>query len=115
MASIILLAPSSPPTNIRGKKISSTALTISWDQIPVEHRNGIINQYIIQYRESENFATDTNIWRNSTIDATSLNANITDLNYYTWYDIQVSGVNVAGIGKYSKILVVQTDADGKFL
>lgn len=77
------------------------------------HRNGIITNYLVKYRESKTATKGPGTWKNISI--LSLVANIADLEYYTLYDITVAGVNTAGIGNYSEIISVRTDADGKLV
>lgn len=41
------LAPDSPPVNIKTAVHSSTAINVSWDAVPIEHRNGEIIAYSV--------------------------------------------------------------------
>ena len=47
------------------------------------------------------------------IDSPSFAINISGLHYYTMYDVKIAGINVAGIGNYSEIIAVRTDAYGQ--
>ena len=68
----------------------------------------------MQYRESETATKGAGRWENLTVRESVLTTDITHLQFYTLYDIRIAGVNIGGIGKYCDVIVVRTDADGKF-
>lgn len=54
-------------------------------------------------------------WTSIIIKADSTKAEITGLSMYTKYAIQISGFNSKGQGSPSKVILVETDEDGKCL
>ena len=87
----------------------STSITLTWTEIDVSERNGVITSYIIQYGEGTN--------RNITINTQS-NANthlITGLKPFTQYTFTVAGVNSVGTGLFSNTSSdIRTSEDSKF-
>ena len=73
----------------------STNLTLTWTQIDVSQRNGIIIRYMIQYGVGTN--------RNITITTPSSATThlITDLKPFTNYTFTVAGVNSVNRGPFS--------------
>ena len=101
--------PDGAPQNVRGHNISSTSISGSWDQVPVEQENGIITGYTITYHsQTEN--------DNGTVQAgpSERQKEITGLKEYVNYNITVFASTVKGDGPPSTpVLVVRTDQDGK--
>ncbi len=86
----------------------STNVTLTWTQINVSHRNGIIIRYMIQYGVRTN--------RNITITTTSSATThlITDLKPFTNYTFTVAGVNSVSTGPFSTASeIIRTAEDSK--
>ena len=97
-------SPGVPTASIR----RSTSITLTWTEIDVSERNGVITSYKINYGEGTN--------RNITI-STQSNATthlITGLKPFTQYTFTVGGVNSDGTGPFSNASkIVRTAEDGK--
>ena len=94
---------------MRGHNVSSTSISVSWDQVAVEQENGIITGYTITYHsQTEN--------DNGTVQAGSSQRRkeITGLKEYVNYNITVFASTVKGDGPpNSPVVVVRTDQDSK--
>ena len=101
--------PDGAPQNVRGHNRSSTSISVSWDQVPVEQENGIITSYTITYHsQTEN--------DNGTVPAgpSERQKTITGLKEYVNYNIRVFASTVKGDGPPSSpVLVIRTDQDSK--
>ncbi len=76
-------------------EIMSTNITLTWTEINVSERNGVITSYIIQYGEGYNRNNQMNTLSSVT---THL---ITGLKPFTEYTFTVAGVNNVNIGPFS--------------
>ena len=47
-----------------------------------------------------------------TVSASTFALTMNDLDYYRQYEVIVAGMTAVGIGNYSSIVVIRTDADG---
>ncbi len=86
----------------------STNLTLTWTQIDVSQRNGIITSYIIQYGEGNT--------RDMTINTPSSATThlITGLKPFTSYTFTVAGVNSVNTGPLSTASeIIRTAEDSK--
>ena len=94
---------------MKGHNKSSTSISVSWDQVPVEQENGIITGYTITYQsQTEN--------DNGTVPAGSSERQktISGLKEYVNYNITVFASTAIGNGPPSSpVLVVRTDQDSK--
>ena len=68
----------------------------------------------MKYRQSKTAIKEAGKWNNFTVESPTLTADIIDLEYFTFYDVIIAGVNSVGVGNYSETVKIQTDADGKF-
>ena len=100
---------SAPPENIKMKNTSSTSLLVSWQQIPLRQRNGIITGYKIDYRE-----TKTLNWASETV-AKQMSVEITGLEKYRWYEMRINGRTSQGVGIGNATLLILTDEDGELM
>ena len=96
--------------NINGQNISSTAIQVTWGLVPTEEQNGVISGYNIMYKAKKDSG---NAWKNITVSSRTRILNITGLEYYTMYNVKMAGINSVGIGVYSNITDIRTDAYGK--
>ena len=94
---------------MRGHNRSSTSISVSWDQVPVEQENGIITGYTITYHsQTEN--------DNGTVPVTpsERQKTISGLKEYVNYNIRVFAATAIGDGPPSSpVIVVRTDQDSK--
>ena len=100
--------PAGAPQNVRGHNTSSTSISVSWDEVQAELRNGIITGYTITYQSQPN---DNGIVYPARNDR---QANLTGLKEYVEYTISVFASTVKGRGPPS-VLYVRTDQDSKWL
>ena len=110
---VVFIVPYAPPTSVSGSNTSSSSLRVRWGPIPSDHQNGIITQYHILYRQDQSNNGSNATWSHSVTSSKS-SADIAGLMAYTFYEIRVAGATSVGIGNYSKSILVQTDASGKF-
>ncbi|XP_028409645.1 uncharacterized protein LOC114532360 [Dendronephthya gigantea] len=76
---------------------SKYKLSVKWDSIPIDRRNGILLGYHVYYQTSSSSANT----KNKTTVATDVI--LTGLEIYTSYDIRVCGYTVVGDGVCSKV------------
>ncbi len=102
------VAPSGSPGVPTASMIMSTSITLTWTEIDVSERNGVITSYRIQYGEG----TNRNILINTQSNATT--HLITGLKPFTQYTFTVAGVSSDGIGPFSNASkFTRTAEDGK--
>ena len=92
-----------------GQNTSSTSISVSWEEVQAELRNGIITGYTITYQsltENDNGFV--------TAGPDDHQAILTGLKEFVQYTILVFASTVKGIGPPS-VLVFRTDQDGKWL
>ena len=92
---------------MRGQNTSSTSISVSWEEVEAELRNGIITGYNITYQsQTEN--------DNGVVEAgpNDRQANLTGLKEFVKYNISVVAFTVKGDGPPS-VTVVRTDEDSK--
>ena len=102
--------PASPPQNVTAMVESSTAIRVSWEEVPAIDRNGEITEYEVQYEPLETFGGQIST---STVNTSMLSINLTGLQEFTDYNISVRAYTSAGPGPYSIGVVERTDTDGK--
>ena len=104
----ILSVPRSPPTNVTAQSTGNTSLIASWKPVPPGHEQGIILGYKIVYADTAQSQTNTSIIVCSSI----LSVNLTSLQVYTNYCVQVLAFTMAGEGVLSECIVARTDEGG---
>ena len=139
---VFLLAPSSPPVNVTAVAHNSTTISVAWQPVPKEYRNGkIIGYWLIIhdnhsslekfYKASEKHANDTIIRCWSTFDGNydhicdeyvevddgkedqAQNVTFTRLRKFTTYWIEVEAETSAGFSMPSDSIHVRTSEAGK--
>ena len=91
-----------------GHKTSSTSISVSWEEVQAELRNGIITGYNIAYQsQTEN----DNGWVQ--VGPNYREVNLTGLKEFVDYNISMVAFTVKGIGP-PFVLVVRTDEDSKW-
>ena len=123
-----ITAPLLPPFNVSGYGLNATSLVLSWEDIPLIGRNGIIRGFYVKYSYvdskkgllGESKIIDVN---NSTYgifipnDVTHNSTyviHITNLTRDSYYNISVAGFTNAGIGVYSQPKKIETGPYGNF-
>ena len=105
-------APSAAP-NVTKTFATSYSITINWELVPCEHRNGDITGYSVRYGEMGTNMTDTTVLNITGASVTE--ATISNLTLSTTYSIQVAAVNSAGTGVFSNATLVKTVEESQFL
>ncbi len=100
--------PADSPGVLTASTIMSTSISLTWTEIDVSERNGVITSYIIQYGEG----TNRNILINTQSNATT--HLITGLKPFTQYTFTVAGVNSVNTGPFSNITIVVTAKEGEY-
>ena len=106
-------APASPPDNVNAVTISSTAIRVTWDEVPAIDQNGIITQYEVEYNQST-FSGAT-MSATTTVDSSTLTVDLTGLKEYVEYSIRVRAYTSVGAGSYSDVVMETTQEDGEIL
>ena len=101
--------PSSPPTNVSVVDVTSTSITITWDEVPAIDRNGIITEYEVEYNQS---TFDINTTQTVIVNSSSTMVQLTALHEYVNYSIQVRAYTDVGFGPYSDDIYERTLEDG---
>ncbi len=101
------IAPTAAPTNVKGSAISSTSISLSWNSLPLDQRNGLIQEYRIN-------AVEVTTGKLKQHTSTSLQKVVSALHPYYTYRFTVAAFTV-GIGPYSSPITVQTFSDGAFI
>nr|XP_058964172.1 uncharacterized protein LOC131790911 isoform X2 [Pocillopora verrucosa] len=100
--------PEEAPTFLKGHPLNSTAILISWKNIPPFRHEEKLLGYRIQYRsKGSELYDEANTTSNLTQDV------LTKLRPNTAYEIMVNGFNEIGHGRSSKVLVLKTLSSGE--
>ena len=99
----LTLAPSGAPQNVREVEMTSTSITIQWDQVPCIEQNSNITGYIVRYSSSTGETQMATVQNSQMFTASELTPNTT-------YSFQVAAVNSADEdGPYSSPLEITTE------
>ena len=104
-------APASPPNNVNAVNISSTAIRVTWEEVPAIDWNGIITQYEVEYNQST--FSGVTMYNTTTVDSSTFMVDLTGLEEYVEYSIRVRAYTSVGAGPYSDVVNVITSEDGK--
>ena len=85
-------------------------ITVTWDQVPEEHRRGEIIAYLVTVIE---LRSGNEVVNKTAYNVTSLKTTIPDLNPYTFYNITVSAWTSKGVSNASAMQQIRTKEDGK--
>ncbi len=96
---LILLysVPSAAPQNVRGNYTSSTSILVTWGEVPADKKHGNIRQYTVFYKES----TGEGLEALRKIVSLTRQIELTQLEKYMEYSIQVSAATIKGDGPRS--------------
>lgn len=102
-------APSGPPQNVKVMSLSSTSILVSWAELPIINRNGLIILYEILYEPCNTSDQFASYIRNTT----GLSVILMGLRPFVTYAISVRAYTIAGHGPYSAVHLNRTQEDGK--
>ena len=86
---------------------TSYSITLQWETVPCEHRNGDISGYSIKYGEMGSLNNKSEALMNIT-GAGVIEATVPNLMLSTKYSIQIAAVNNAGTGVFSNATIIKT-------
>ncbi len=101
--------PSSSPSNVSAMAVSSTVISVMWQEVAAIDRNGNITRYEVMYIGEFDVMNQSNF-----TDGNTQVLNITGLDEFADYTISVRAYTSVGPGPYSPIALVTTDKDSKF-
>ena len=104
--------PDAAPQEVMVMVISSTEITVSWEEVPAISQNGLITMYEIQYEPLETFDDQLSVETVIT-SGPVLMMNLTGLEEYVVYNISIRAYTSTGPGPYSDPLTARTSEDGK--
>ena len=112
---ILCLEPSNAPQAVTVSATSSRSISVSWDPVIADDRNGIIKGYIVNYQALPNGYIVAKIL-NITYEEQNNRQTVTldNLNEFTNYSIGVLAFTAFGNGPASVVQVVETLEDSKF-
>ena len=111
----LLLEPNSSPGEVAATAASSKNISVSWNPVTPDDRNGIIKGYIVNYQALPGgdiipkFRNITSAQQNE-----KQTVILEDLNEFTNYSITVLAFTIIGNGPASSAQVVETLEDSKF-
>ncbi|KAI6660980.1 Phosphatidylinositol phosphatase PTPRQ-like isoform X2 [Oopsacas minuta] len=93
----LLTAPSSAPRNLQTSVLSANIISVTWDPPVSIDQNGILTLYTLTYKgiERDTTSRDIILYSNQSYFTNSI---LTDLDEFTYYDIEVSASTAAGSG-----------------
>ena len=107
---IISLAPTAAP-KMSWTFATSYSITLTWETVPCEYRNGDIMGYSIKYGVMGSLTkTVMNITGADVTEATIFNLMLS-----TNYSIQIAAVNNAGTGVFSNATFIKTVEQSRFI
>lgn len=104
-----LLAPSAPPANILATSTTFDTIFITWAEVPLQERNGIVRKYRVYVKNSDQILEHT-----STVDSRLRSLVVLNLVRNTFYCVQLMAHTVAD-GPLSACVGVVTLEKGTFL
>ena len=108
------LEPTAPPAAIEVTKKTSQSISLKWNAVPDDHKNGIITGYRVIYQALPN-GTSFNVTVNvgGEGEQETMSAKLDELNEFTNYSIRVLGFTAKGDGPPTAVKIVQTEEDSK--
>ena len=104
---IFTTVPASSPQNVTAVSLSSTAIMVTWEEVPPIDRNGMITTYEVLYEPLETFGQLSS----TDINATDLSVILEGLHPFVGYNISVRAYTSVGNGPYSDMVVEITQQD----
>ena len=112
---VLPLDPGGPPQAVAIYAVSSTSVSVSWNPVTADDRNGIIKGYKVNYQALPNgemvakFSNISSQQQNKTQTVT-----LDNLNEFTNYSLEVLAFTLFGDGPASAGRFVETLEDSKF-
>ena len=100
--------PTSPPLNVSGSAINSTAIIIGWELPAMDGQNGNITSYSLILTE---VATNTSTTHNQS--GVHIELVIAYLHPYYEYECQIAAETAIGRGPYGDTVITRTLPDGQ--
>ena len=125
---VFLLAPRSPPVNVKVVVDSSTEISVVWDPVPKELRKGKIISYLLIVDDDHSPICKENrppnhpkedpicvkeIEVKNVDEDKSVKVPVVRLRKFTTYNVSVTASTSAGSSRPSNVINVTTDQDGK--
>ena len=104
------LVPSSFPQNVNVSVNSSTAILVTWEEVPDLDQNGIITTYEVLYNPMETFDGEL---IPQTLNTTDIFTYLSELEQDVDYNISVRAYTSIGPGPYSEEISATTLEDGR--
>ena len=110
------IAPTSGPLNVQVSNTSSTSLGVTWVRPPPNETHGVIRQYDIRYQivDCNSIATALSNWAHKIVDGSVLSTEITNLENWSCYAVQVRAVTIKD-GVWSNKVQQRTSEDGTII
>ena len=110
MKHCFITVPAIAPVNVQSQVLFSTSINVSWEEIPLIRRNGIIILYEVLYEPRETFGGSIGP---ETMNTTNLYVVLIGLQEYVDYNIFVRASTRVGFGPYSRQITNQTFQDSE--
>ncbi len=101
-------APDAPPQNLALTPLTSTSVNVTWEAPPIENQRGILTIYTISY-QMEGITTSA---ISMTVEASVLFLELTGLEKFTMYSVNVSASTMIGSGPVA-VETVKTLSDSE--
>ena len=92
--------------------MSSTAIQVLWNPVPVTNRNGVITQYEVEYNQTT--FSEVSMYNTTIVNSTTLMVDLTGLEEDVVYSIRVRAYTRVGAGPYSGVVMERTQEDCMF-
>ena len=106
---LFFIEPNPPPSNVQGRRASSTSILVQWSDVPAADQSGVILSYTVKYTALPGGSEQTKV-----VNAPANETTVTELNEYTNYSIAVFASTSKGGGNVSEAIIIITDEDSKF-
>lgn len=100
--------PGAPPEKVRAKSLSSTTISVQWNEVPTERQHGEIISYTVFY-----WKTDERSQGEKNKSVLENQVQLSDLGKYTKYSIEVRASTIKGGGPRSNVITVRTNQDSE--
>ena len=110
---ILPVVPLGTPVNITAIAVNSTAIQLSWSEVPAIKQNGIITQYEVVFAPLETFGEQIAAASMNITDASILFIILDSLQEYVQYSSTIRAYTNVGKGPFSTATIIQTPEDGK--
>lgn len=97
--------PAGHPRDVKAQSLTPHMIQVTWEAVAEQNQNGPIKRYYVKYWFLSNLSTPIG---EDVIDSLDLQANISDLDPWTWYIVKVIPENAAGQGVASEPVTVRT-------